>query len=69
VVGLRPVLHFDPGPARGWWRLNFGRNLIYGPTEVYYRTVFFLAILFLIWRRFGSAIFLAALLSLSHAQG
>jgi hypothetical protein len=65
-LNIDTVLHFDPGPARGWWRLDFGRNLIYGPTEAYYHAVFFLTILFLIWRRFGPAVFLAALLSLSH---
>jgi hypothetical protein len=58
------VLHFDPG--RGWWMLNFGRNLVYGPTEAYYHAVFLLCMLFLLWRRLGVAIALAALLSLSH---
>ena len=58
------VLHFDP--VRGWWMLNFGRNLVYGPTEAYYHGVFLLSMLFLIRRRFGVAIALAALLSLSH---
>jgi hypothetical protein len=65
-LSVDTVLHFDPGPARGWWRLNFGRNLIYGPTEAYYHAVFLLAILFLIKRRFNLAIFSAAVLSLSH---
>ena len=59
------ILHFEPAPA-GWWMLNFGRNLIYGPTEAYYHGVFLLSMLFLIRRRFGVAIALAALLSLSH---
>ncbi len=69
VVGkldIPTVLHFDPGPARGWWMLNFGRNLVYGPTEAYYHGIFLLGMLFLIRRRFGVAIALAALLSLSH---
>jgi hypothetical protein len=68
VVGkldIPTVLHFDPGPSRGWWMLNFGRNLVYGPTEAYYHGVFLLSMLFLIWRRFSVAIALAALLSLS----
>src|SRR5262245_36008648 len=63
---IQTILHFDPGPARGWWMLNFGRNLVYGPTEAYYHGVFLLCMLFLIRRRFGGAIALAALLSLSH---
>jgi hypothetical protein len=60
------VLHFEPGPARGWWMLNFGRNLVYGPTEAYYHSLVLLCMLFLLRRRFGVAIALAALLSLSH---
>jgi hypothetical protein len=69
VVGklnIETILHFDPGPARGWWMLNFGRNLVYGPTEAYYHGIFLLCMLFLIRRRFGTAIVWAALLSLSH---
>ncbi len=65
-LSVPTVLHFDPGPARGWWMLNFGRNLVYGPTEAYYHGVFLLGMLFLIRKRFGLAIALAALLSLSH---
>jgi hypothetical protein len=58
------VLHFDP--TLGWWMLNFGRNLVYGPTEAYYHGVFLLCMLFLIRRRFGVAIAFAVLLSFSH---
>lgn len=58
------VLHFDP--TQGWWMLNFGRNLVYGPTEAYYHGVFLLCMLFLIRRRFGLAIGFAVLLSISH---
>ena len=58
------VLHFDP--TLGWWMLNFGRNLVYGPTEAYYHGVFLLCMLFLIRRRFGIAIAFAVLLSFSH---
>jgi hypothetical protein len=58
------VLHFDTGT--GWWMLNFGRNLVYGPTEAYYHGVFLLCMLFLLWRRFSIAIALALLLSMSH---
>jgi hypothetical protein len=65
-LSVLTVLRYDPGPARGWWMLNFGRNLVYGPTEAYYHGVFLLCILFLLRRRFGPAIALAALLSLSH---
>jgi hypothetical protein len=65
-LDIPTVLHFDPGPARGWWMLNFGRNLVYGPTEAYYHAVVLLCMLFLVWRRFGVAIALAALMSLSH---
>jgi len=46
--------------------LNFGRNLVYGPTEAYNHGVFLLCMLFLIRRRFAGAIAVAALLSLSH---
>jgi hypothetical protein len=63
-VTVAAIFQFDPG--RGWWMLNFGRNLVYGPTEAYYHGVFFFCMLFLIRRRFGVAIALAALLSLSH---
>ena len=58
------ILHFDTGT--GWWMLNFGRNLVYGPTEAYYHGVFLFCMLCLYLRRFGVAIALAALLSLSH---
>ena len=58
------LLHFDP--TLGWWMLNFGRNLVYGPTEAYYHGVFLLCMLFLIRRRFGVAIAFAVLLSFSH---
>ena len=58
------VLHFDP--TLGWWMLNFGRNLVYGPTESYYHGVFLLCMLFLIRRRFGIAIAFAVLLCFSH---
>jgi uncharacterized membrane protein YvlD (DUF360 family) len=57
------VLHFDAGS--GYWMLNFGRNLVH-PNEAYYHGVFLLSMLFLILRRFGIAIWLAALLSISH---
>jgi hypothetical protein len=63
-VTVAAIFQFDPG--RGWWVLNFGRNLVYGPTEAYYHGVFLLCMLFLVQRRFGLAIALAALLSLSH---
>jgi hypothetical protein len=63
-INALTVLHFDP--TLGWWMLNFGRNLVYGPTEAYYHGVFLLCMLFLIRRRFGLAIAFAALLSFSH---
>jgi hypothetical protein len=69
VIGKHDIptaLHFDPGPAHGWWMLNFGRNLVYGPTEAYYHAVVLLCMLFLIRRSFGVAIAFAALMSLSH---
>ena len=58
------ILHFDLG--RGWWMLNFGRNLVYAPTEAYYHGVFLLCMLLLLRRHFGAAIAVAALLSASH---
>ena len=60
---MEAVMRFDA--VNGWWMLNFGRNLVY-PTEAYYHAVFLLCMLFLLRRRFGIAIGLAALLSLSH---
>jgi hypothetical protein len=62
-LNMWTVLHFDVD--NGWWMLNFGRNLVY-PTEAYYHGVFLLSMLFLIRRRFGIAIGLTALMSLSH---
>ena len=41
---------FESG--KGWWMLNFGRNLVY-PTETFYHGLFLLAILFLVRKRFG----------------
>jgi hypothetical protein len=58
------ILHFDPGI--GWWMLNFGRNLVYGPTEAYYHAVFLLCMLCLLLRRYAAAIAFAVLLSVSH---
>jgi hypothetical protein len=60
---LDALLRYDPD--HGWWMLNFGRNLVY-PTEAYYHGVFLLSMLFLLRRRFGIAIGLAGLMSLSH---
>ena len=54
---------FDP--SRGWWMLNFGRNLVY-PTEAFYHGLFLLAILSLIRKRFGWTLAAAAVLSASH---
>ena len=65
-LDIATVLHFDPGPARGWWMLNFGRNLIYGPTEAYYHALFLLSILLLIRQWFAWAIVVAAILTASH---
>ncbi|HEY2843755.1 MAG TPA: hypothetical protein VGJ09_08900, partial [Bryobacteraceae bacterium] len=59
----RAFFLFDPG--KGWWMLNFGRNLVY-PTEAFYHGLFLLAILCLIRRRFGWTLAAAALLSASH---
>jgi xanthosine utilization system XapX-like protein len=58
------ILQFDPGI--GWWMLNFGRNLVYGPTEAYYHGLVLLCLLCLVVRRYAAAIALAILLSLSH---
>jgi hypothetical protein len=58
------ILHFDIG--RGWWMLNFGRNLVYAPTEAYYHGLFLLSMLFLLRRQFGAAIACCAVLCLSH---
>ncbi len=57
------LLAFDP--SKGWWMLNFGRNLVF-PTEAYYHGLFLLSVLFLIQRRFGWSLAAAAVLSMSH---
>jgi hypothetical protein len=61
--GILAVLRYDA--VNGWWMLNFGRNLVY-PHEAYYHGVVLLSMFFLLRRRFGVAIGLAALISLSH---
>jgi len=63
-VNLSETL-FSLDPSKGWWMLNFGRNLVY-PTEAYYHGLFLLAILFLIRRQFGWTLAMATLLSASH---
>jgi hypothetical protein len=57
------IFRFDP--FRGWWILNFGRNLIY-PTEAFYHALFFGTIVFLLRRRFAAALALTFLVSISH---
>jgi hypothetical protein len=59
----RALFFFDP--TRGWWMLNFGRNLVY-PTEAYYHGLFLFAVVFLIRKQFGWALATAGVLSASH---
>ena len=59
----KALFFFDPG--KGWWMLNFGRNLVY-PTEAFYHGLFLLAVLLLIRKRFAWTLAVAAVLSASH---
>lgn len=56
---------FSFDPMKGWWMLNFGRNLVY-PTEAFYHGLFLLAILLLLRKKFGGTLAAAGVLSASH---
>jgi len=56
---------FALDPARGWWFLNLGRNLVY-PTEAYYHALALGLILVARRGKFRTAIALGILLLLSH---
>ncbi len=56
---------FDFDPFRGWWFLDFGRNLLFG-TEAYYHALFFGAVLLAMKRRFIASTIAALVLSMSH---
>jgi hypothetical protein len=56
---------FDFDPFRGWWFLDFGRNLLFG-TEAYYHALFFGAILLAMRRRFVGSAIATLVLSMSH---
>ena len=55
----------EADPARGWWFLNLGRNLVL-PTEALYHAIFFAAVVLIVQRRFNLAVAAMALLSISH---
>jgi hypothetical protein len=57
------LFHFDP--ARGWWFLNLGRNLVF-PTEACYHALALGAVLMAMRNNFRAALWLALILSLSH---
>lgn len=57
-------LRFDP-PGDGWWFLNLGRNMIY-PTESFYHGLFLLSVVFIMKKKFISAVISALTLSFSH---
>lgn len=65
ITGNEPlsVLRFDPDG--GWWFLNFGRNFVY-PTEAFFHALFLGCILAVYRKRFGVALLLAFLTSISH---
>jgi len=52
-------------PFKGWWLLNFGRNMVY-PTESLYHALFFGCIVSVLRRSYWLATFLALILSWSH---
>lgn len=56
---------FDFDPFRGWWFLDFGRNLLFG-TEAYYHALFFGAVLLAMQRRYIASALAALVLSSSH---
>jgi hypothetical protein len=56
---------FDFDPFRGWWFLDFGRNLLLG-TEAFYHALFFGAVLLVIRRRWIASAIVTFVLSLSH---
>jgi len=61
--GSLALFTFDP--AKGWWFLNFGRNLVF-PTEALYHAIFFAAVLLMVAHRYGLALCIIALMSVSH---
>jgi hypothetical protein len=63
VTPVVDTFQFDP--EHGWWFLNLGRNFIY-PTEAWYHAIALGAILAVIRRRYGAAVLLGALMSVSH---
>lgn len=52
-------------PSRGWWGLNWGRNLFI-PLEAFYHFLFLLNIFFILKKKWAAAIAFSLLLSLSH---
>lgn len=56
-------LLFDP--AQGWWLIHLGRNLLY-PLESIYHILFFIGLGMWIQKRWGIALIVAFLLSISH---
>ena len=60
---LSDVLILDP--FRGWWFLNFGRNMLF-PTEAVYHLMVFSIVILILRKKTGPALLLFPLLSISH---
>lgn len=65
LTGERTESIFRFDPHVGWWFLNFGRNMYY-PTEALYHALFLACIVCLLRNRFGLALFVAFVTSVSH---
>ncbi|MGB7925605.1 MAG: hypothetical protein WCF57_20370 [Pyrinomonadaceae bacterium] len=65
LTGQRAQSIFRFDPFEGWWFLNFGRNMVY-PTEALYHALFLGCVFCILKRRFGVALVLAFLVSISH---
>jgi hypothetical protein len=65
LTGERTESIFRYDPHVGWWFLNFGRNMYY-PTEALYHALFLGCIVSILENRFGLALFVAFLTSVSH---
>ncbi|MCX6269802.1 MAG: hypothetical protein NTU44_01020 [Bacteroidetes bacterium] len=57
------LFHFDP--SQGWWFLNWGRNLVL-PLEAFYHLLFLAMIRQIFVKKYYSALFFAAILTVSH---
>ena len=69
LSGYQPASWLDgiylADPARGWWALNWGRNLFI-PLEAYYHAIFLLNILLLLKKKWAASVVMGLFLSVSH---